>query len=394
MTTIVVGGGITGLYLARELAKKGTKVLLIEKDRHVGGRIHTINGLEAGAGRIHESHKLTLGLIKEYGLDTIQIGKESYWRSIGSSVSMQNRFEAMWAAFLEQIRHLSPVVLSVMTLQQVAREILGPDSAKALLDLFPYRTELESMKADVAILGFDRVAKGGYCVVAGGLSLLVEALVDTLKKLGVEIRTDLAVTDVTLESDGTYLVHSKGQVDTLSAPRVILTIPVTELRRLPVMRGFKTLEHLDMAPLIRIYAKFPTPWFSDSERLVTDSPLRYLIPIRAEEGIIMISYTDGRDTKRWAGLSGPALAQIIHQEVKRLFPERNVSAPTWVKSYDWKDGTTYWKPGSYDAAAESEAAIRPRPSTMPELYVCGESFSLLQAWIEGSLEHAERLLKI
>ena len=110
MTTIIVGGGITGLYLARELAKKGTKILLIEKDRHVGGRIHTINGLEAGAGRIHESHKLTLGLIKEYGLDTIQIGKESYWRSIGSSVSMQNRFEAMWAAFLEQIR--PPVKMS------------------------------------------------------------------------------------------------------------------------------------------------------------------------------------------------------------------------------------------------------------------------------------------
>jgi hypothetical protein len=36
--------------------------------------------------------------------------------------------------------------------------------------------------------------------------------------------------------------------------------------------------------------------------------------------------------------------------------------------------------------------LRPRPATMPELYVCGESFSVgRQAWIEGALEHADLL---
>lgn len=391
MATIIVGSGITGLYLARELAKKGTRVILIEKAKILGGRIHTIHGLEAGAGRIHSSHTKILGLINEYGLKTIKIDNGSKWRSLGSSASTPNHFEPAWAAFLDQVRKLSPDVLGSSTLRGLAEEILGPVSAKALLDMFPYRTELESMRADVAILGFDRVVHGDYYVVAGGLSRLVDAMVTELESLGVEIRKGVKVVD----ADGTSVktrAGFQGPLEVVEGSRVILCMPAADLRKLPVMRGFKTLDYLGMAPLIRIYAKWPVPW-PYSEKIVTDSPLRFIIPINPAEGIVMISYTDGRDTKRWAGLSGPALTQVIVQEVRRLFPERVLPEPEWVTSYDWSEGTTYWVPGgSYDPIKESEGALQPRPATMPELYVCGESFSLLQAWIEGSLEHAGLLL--
>jgi hypothetical protein len=38
-------------------------------------------------------------------------------------------------------------------------------------------------------------------------------------------------------------------------------------------------------------------------------------------------------------------------------------------------------------------AFRPFPQ-MPGVHVCGESFSMRQAWIEGALEHAGALAKI
>jgi hypothetical protein len=127
---------------------------------------------------------------------------------------------------------------------------------------------------------------------------------------------------------------------------------------------------------------------------VTDSPLRYIIPISTKSGVVMISYTDGRDTGAWAGLTGPALTTKIQEEVRRLFPERVIPEPLWLTPYEWHEGVSYWKPGAYDPVTESMNVLRPRAATMPELFTCGESFSMLQEWMEGSLEHADALLDI
>ena len=390
---IVVGGGIAGLYVARELASKGP-VTVLEKYHMLGGRVHTghvgSDSFELGAGRIHSSHKRVLSLVKEYGLKTIDIGGIPQWRPAGANISVENRFEPTWMALLTQIRKLSPEVLGSHTLRELSDKILG--SSKKLLETFPYRTELESLRADLGIKTFDDTlgTQAHYSVVAGGLSQLIEGLAADIRKRGGVIHTGVTVTNVTNEG-GKYIVHTNDK--TFEGSKVILCVESEALRKLPVTRGLRTLQHLGMAPLIRIYAKYP-PWFTGADRTVTDSPLRYIIPINPAAGVIMISYTDGRDTEAWKGLKGSALTKAIQKEVRALFPERKIPEPLWVKSYEWQGGTTFWKPGSYDPVAESQAILQPRPATMPGLYICGESFSLLQAWMEGSLEHAERLLKL
>ena len=70
----ILGGGISGLYLAYNLLKRDSKkkVVIIEKSRELGGRVDTYQdkwmSVEAGAGRIHNGHTLTLNLIQELGL--------------------------------------------------------------------------------------------------------------------------------------------------------------------------------------------------------------------------------------------------------------------------------------------------------------------------------------
>jgi len=64
--------------------------------------------------------------------------------------------------------------------------------------------------------------------------------------------------------------------------------------------------------------------------------------------------------------------------------------PTFIKAHPWTWGTTYWLPGSYDMKKESMKAL----CVAPNIYVCGESYSMRQSWIEGALEHSEELLKV
>jgi monoamine oxidase len=394
MNTVIVGAGLAGLYVARELSKTGP-VIILDKYTKVGGRINTghdgTDNYEIGAGRIHSSHKRVLSLVKEYGLKTFNIGGTPKWRAIGGP-STVNHFEPAWMALLTQIRKLPASILSTSTLRELSEKILGHHKSRMLLEMFPYRTELEHMRADLGIKAFDDTlgTQENYSVVAGGLEQLIGGLVRDITKRGGIIHVNTTVKNVT-ESNGVYTVTTSGQ--SFESNRIVLCLDADAYNKLPVTRGLKALEYVDMANLIRIYAKYPPGWFTGDDRTVTDSPLRYIIPINPASGLIMISYTDGRDTYFWKSLKGTALTNTIQDKVHELFPERNIPEPTWVKPFVWR-GTTYWKPGNYDPVEESKKVLQPRPSTMPELYLCGESFSLLQAWMEGSLEHADQLLEL
>jgi uncharacterized protein with NAD-binding domain and iron-sulfur cluster len=73
---IIIGGGIAGLYTMYNILKKRpySKIILIEKENILGGRIHTFNdkymSVDAGAGRFHENNKLLIELITELGLSS------------------------------------------------------------------------------------------------------------------------------------------------------------------------------------------------------------------------------------------------------------------------------------------------------------------------------------
>ena len=40
-------------------------------------------------------------------------------------------------------------------------------------------------------------------------------------------------------------------------------------------------------------------WFDDMGKIVTNLPIKYIIPINYEKGVIMISYTDSKFAKYW-----------------------------------------------------------------------------------------------
>jgi hypothetical protein len=108
-----------------------------------------------------------------------------------------------------------------------------------------------------------------------------------------------------------------------------------------------------------------------------------------------MSYTDTQDAEHWIRrlkVEGEKqVGEEILSELRRLLSP-TIPPPYFVKAHAWEHGVTYWLPGKYDPAELSKEALTPFKA-MPDVHVCGESFSLRQGWVEGALEHTATLLK-
>src|SRR5436305_6060607 len=86
---VVVGAGLAGLTAARELVKAGKKVVVIEADKRVGGRVLNIDIgggkiTEGGAEFIGETQDHIAKLAKDLGLKTFKTyntGNNLYYRN-------------------------------------------------------------------------------------------------------------------------------------------------------------------------------------------------------------------------------------------------------------------------------------------------------------------------
>lgn len=387
MQTVIVGAGITGLWLAEQLAKRGDRVTVLEKYDYIGGRILTSpKGFEIGAGRIHTSHHRVGRLIRRFGLHTHSLDPSSLWLPHGGS-PVPNPFSHTLDALLDIYARLPPDLLASTTLCDLNKQLGVPID----MEQFPYRGESESLRADLAIETFrgEMGTDAGFFVVREGLSAITDGLAAAARKHGVRIHLNSPVIDIRREGERWSVISEQnGQTKRHWADRIVLALHAAALRSIPITRGLRALRHLEMLPLTRIYATYPTlDWLPG--RFVTNSPIRYCIPIDTKRGLVMISYTEGRDTAYWRGLKKERLAAAMQKELRRLLPTAVIPEPTWIKAYEWTDGCTYWQPGAYDPRELSDEAMMAAPG----LHCVSESFSVgHQAWIEGALEQAERLL--
>ena len=184
------------------------------------------------------------------------------------------------------------------------------------------------------------------------------------------------------------------------ANTVVLATHANAMKRMGGVGFLPVLQKLEMPSMVRLYAVFPKGgdgkmWFYDLPKIVTDSRLRYVIPVDKEKGVLMISYTEGQDAQYWIRMQmayPQKVQKMAMKKIRTLFPERDIPDPVFFKMHDWQDGCTYWTPGAYDVEKESKYSLHPMPTMMPSLFMCGESFSLHQAWVEGALEQADALL--
>lgn len=409
---VIVGAGIAGLRCGIELLHKRPKatVVILEKYKYIGGRVVTYKKTlqdvkgncthlqwENGAGRIHSSHTKVLDLIKKYKLTTFPLSPDQGFFEQGKS--QENSFETLLELFLPSLKQFEPSILARHTLRQLFQMLLK-GKANNFLEMFPYRAEIDTLRADMAIEAFEKEmgTYSGYVVVKEGLSAMIDGMVKEFKDLGGTILTQQTVTDI---EDG--LVKSETTSGTVlwEAKTVICALHSTALQKIPSFSNWPLLQHLKMEPLLRVYAVFPVEngvsWFSDLGRLVLPGPIRYFIPMNPSCGTAMISYTDGKDARFLEAIlkekGEEGLEEFLMKELRKAFPNKEIPDSLFFKAHPWYEGCTYWLPGEYDPHELSKKALQPFPQKMPGVFCCGESFSTRQAWMEGAVEHADLLLK-
>lgn len=421
---IVVGAGIAGLYTARQLAKKNPKwsIAVCERYKGLGGRTYSYSppGFEGvqwemGAGRIHKSHKILMGLLQEYGLTWIPISGELGYKKSGNTPLVPNSFESVFLPiYIAPLARLVPSLLATNTIQELLEIIYGKEFTKGILDTFPYKAEVSTLRADLALKTFleggEMGSHQGYGVIKEGFGELVARMKTELESRGciflqrhrvLNIKKGSGkATDLEIQF-GYDDPKSSGRIKLRAEKAVVLALHRDAVAEFPAFQGWKTLEHLKCEPLLRTYAIFPTKggksWFSGFPRIVTPQRPRYILPMNPEKGVIMISYTDAQDAEPYIKIqekSGDkALESVILNDVRGLFPSLHIPKPLFFKSHPWSIGATYWLPGLYSAEKESLKSVHPLPNKLPNVWLCGESWSLRQAWVEGALESAENCLK-
>jgi monoamine oxidase len=393
---IIVGAGIAGLHCALRISKAFPKatIAIAEMYNYTGGRMFTFHqsnpslAWESGAGRIHESHVFTKSYIKDYGLTLLPISEQSQWISQETAIPSKDIWPSLSDIFTTALENLHPAILATHTVEDILE-------SNFLTQRFPYKSEISTMRADLALKSLrDTMGSSeGFYVVKEGFSSLANKMKADLTKRKVVFYYNYRL--VSIASGNT--LHFKGE-SSMKGKKIILAIPSEALKSISQFHNLPALKHITMKPLLRTYGVFPSKaWFHGIPRTITDSPLRHIIPINSKKGIIMTSYTDAEDTKPWLRILESkgeiALQNAIMNKTRELFPELTIPNPIFFKAHHWKHGCSYWLPGLYDVKEQSTKLMNPLPAAYPNVYVCGESYSLKQAWIEGAIEHAEEMLE-
>ena len=397
--TIVVGGGVAGLHVGIEIAKRGQSCCIIDV-YHCGGRVQTYHlpdtklHWENGAGRIHSSHYRTLRYLKRYKCTMIPLSTDIQYlspssiMSPSSTISEPNLFFDTQRSFLQPLYSLPPHLLATHTLGELIPRIL-PHS-REFIQAFPYYAELHTLRADIALESFT-MAIGGhdhFSICKEGLSTMIDKMKEEFLSHSGTIIENMRITEVIQMGTHTVLRATHRTEHTMHAfdtTICVLAVPKNAVEALlPSVRPIT--RHLASVPLLRIYAVFPVPWF-DQPSTVVDSPIRYIIPISSTA--MMISYTEGPYASHWMKMKPNQARRAVMKEIRRLFPDRTIPTPTTFTMHPWREGCTYWLPGNYDVDVMSQKIMNPAKG----IFVCGESYARHQCWIESALEHADAMLK-
>ena len=396
---LIVGAGIAGLYTAYRLNQNypNAKICILEASKTIGGRLHTIHydnlQFEGGGARFNTEQHRIMSLVKELKLAKIPITNTIKYRPINPKYDKS--LETIFPTIDDFISHMKKYIKDNKTSQNITDETLinttildfaskyfskeYPTIKQYIIDIYPYYSELGVLNAVEGINLFSNEFsdKTKYFILNGGLEQLAEFIYNKLlelkksNKCNIDIYKETPVLEISeglcLKNRQTgHIIKSeyKEKEIKIIANKLILTIPKNKLLQIKITMNsiknnngqdridklFKNINSVQNEPLYRIYARYPLDkkthkvWFDGMGKISTNLPIKYIIPVNYEKGVIMISYTDSKFAKYWIKqVSEGTFEATLNKQLKQLFPEIDIPKAKWYKHCPWISGAGYWK---------------------------------------------------
>ncbi|WP_236838530.1 phytoene desaturase family protein [Caldalkalibacillus salinus] len=309
--TIIVGGGLAGLSAAALLAKKGKKVLVLERG-NIGGRAITLNikdfNFNFGAHAIYGRDSSTLHLFEE------ELGINIGWRDFNPNKAKYDLGSSLTdvpANVLGLFRTKAMKSASkVKFTYEIFKTLIGREkghphiSIKKWMDDMALDAEVQDMMLTLASSNFFTKEPGKIpsdvffnyynrlfstnkpvAYIEGGWQALINEFMRVIEENGGDIKTKEKVTNVQTEDDQVVAVETpKG---TFKAESFIFCIPPAELSKLFVETR---IEHL-----LKHYAHYKASYvfvYDIGLRERIDTPYTYIYDKKNKIFITDISYYD------------------------------------------------------------------------------------------------------
>lgn len=397
---VIIGGGIAGINSAMKLSKN-KRVLLLDERKYWGGRISTKYQprYEIGAARFSNKHKLLDRLIKLFKLTKIPIPKYiDYIQDDKDNIEFVSDVHKILDEYFKKLvtksSSHSKSELQSMTLFEFMNLCNDEETSQHIVDMFGYYSEIKMMSAYDALNSFkEDFVNVQYYILGEGLTHLCNEMIQEAKDNGCICKNNHFVTDVNKNGEIFEVSTKNAQYKGLT---VVFAIKGGQLKNFDILKSIHEYTNcVHNSELLRIYAKYPLRqngvWFENLRRTSTNSFLRQIIPINYDDGLIMVSYTDGKDVEAFKVKKDKLMKETkikdkIQKELNRLFGGR-VPQPTYFKVHYWTVGAHHWKPNC-DSRKVASLVLNPSKN----IYVCGEAFSNKQAWVEGALETSELII--
>lgn len=249
---VIVGGGLAGYVAANYLAKTGMSILIIEKDKKVGGRARTdkINHefFNLGPHALYRKGK-AVPILQELGIELY--GKSPKLNGILMDdmveytapftplgvfttrfLSWKERME--WLKILSKIKSLKIEKLPEQTFQQWVQQIANSKNVQALLHILgrlaTYCHAPEKVSASV-IVAHLRTVMEGVLYIDKGWQTIIDQLHNKAIISGVQIESGINVKEIRLIENG-YAQLSLSNEEELTCKYVLCTTGPRELTKM------------------------------------------------------------------------------------------------------------------------------------------------------------------
>jgi phytoene dehydrogenase-like protein len=247
--TIVIGGGISGLVAAADLARAGRRVTVLERAEKLGGRGMTAN--KDGALFNLGGHALYLGgeanaIFGELGVRPTG-GKpltdgSAVWRKklvplpgnalrllTSKLLSVSGKME--FGQFMMKLGRIDPSELTQLSVRDWAEKQIRDPMVRhifyALARTGTYSMEIDSQQAGAVLRQVQRSLKTSVLYADGGWQTIVDALRDAAVRAGADIRCKAGAAEIAIENGRVRGVRlASGEV--LQAGQVISALPPAE----------------------------------------------------------------------------------------------------------------------------------------------------------------------